>query len=121
MQEFPGEEISGVMMNVIKKRNKTGAMVLRETGTRSAVQIERWRLATIDSLKRLDDAIDRFECLRETGWETEQAADICFPILGIRTGTCYAYYKECEFMSLCKANPERVPVLLNLFKKREAR
>ena len=121
MQEFPGDPIDGVMINVIKKGHKTGRMVIRDTAKRTEIQMERWRLATIDSLKRLDDAIDRFETFRDTGMEIEPAADIAFPLLGIRTNTCYAYFKECEFMDLCKAPPERVPTLLNLFKKREAR
>lgn len=105
-QHFPEDALAGVMYNVLPKNrsaNSKFGVAERETGTRTPAQLERWRLTTLDTLRRIDEAVERFEELMKLGTASvEQAADYCFPLHGTRTSTCFAFNRDCEFSTLCQ-------------------
>jgi hypothetical protein len=102
---FPGQTINGVEMNILPKertKNSQFKACEREGTTRNPGQLERWRQTTINTLFSIDEAVNRFDRMMETGnFSLEYMANMCFPDRGTRNGRCGAY-GGCEYWDLCR-------------------
>jgi len=104
---WPERKFSGVLMNVLPKRDKlpkTTSILgaLRETATRTPAELARFQTTTRTVLEQIDSAVEGFEYSRSLGLSVERSADVAFPDLGTRTGECFSYNSPCEFFDLCK-------------------
>ena len=108
---FPDEKIEGVLGNVIvKSPGPKTPFVMRETGRRRDLDLEHFRLATIDVLKEIDRRVQGFQDDVDGEMLLETAAARWFPDHGTRTGQCNKY-RGCFFLSLC-ANKGREEQIL---------
>jgi hypothetical protein len=97
---FPGSKIEGVIGNVLVKGGKT-KKVERTRVSRAVLDIESFILATINVLKRIDEAVEGFWGEYWRGCTIQHAAMKYFPDHGTRTGYC-AEYGGCQFGVLCR-------------------
>ena len=97
---FPDEKIEGVIGNVIIKGG-VKKMVERVNVTRSKLDIESFILSAIDTLKRIDEAVEGFWNDYWKGIPVDHAIMRRFPDHGTRTGKC-AEYGGCQFRILCQ-------------------
>lgn len=105
---FPDTPLAGVLVNVIVKDRSVNSkfdVAERDTTTRSDAQLERWRSATLATLRDIDRRVEGFEQAagpQPTPEAIERAADDWFPVTGTRTGECGAFNRDCDFARLCQ-------------------
>jgi hypothetical protein len=113
---FPGEALAGVLVNVVVKNRSlksTFDIAERETTTRTAQQLDNFRLNTLDILHEINKRLEKFEETLKRSGDVEYAAQLWFPDHGTRTGCCTAYNSLCEYADLCKAPGREKSTLAN--------
>lgn len=104
---FPDLTLNGVLVSMTVRDKATGPMPLghntRETTIRSQGQLNRWKSSALSILQQIDESVGLYQSLIADGWEPEPASEQAFPDHGTRTGRCYAYFSQCQFLPLCQA------------------
>jgi hypothetical protein len=112
---FPGEQIDGVLCNVVIKKGKT-KIAIRESTRRDHHDFNTFRLSALDILQQIDHRTEGFSNDLDAGYPEEEAINRWFPDHGTKTGAC-ENYGGCEFQVLCR-NKDRVEANLKTFRPR---
>jgi hypothetical protein len=103
-QALPEVKVDGVLVNIVVKDrspNSKYGVAVREPTTRTAAQIEQWRIGACSIIDHINDAVGEFEQSLKDGYSINVAEASCFPVHGTRNGNCYAYGRPCDFADLC--------------------
>ena len=112
---FPGEQIDGVLCNVVIKKGKS-KIAIRESTRRDHHDFNTFRLSALDILQQIDHRTEEFSNDIDAGYLEEDAINRWFPDHGTKTGAC-ENYGGCEFQVLCR-NKDRVEQNLKAFRPR---
>lgn len=118
LPELPLEGVLANVMPVPRGASSKFRVAERETTKRSDWDLEVFRLDSIDILQQIDDRVGRWQDLVAGGMNPTNAARMCFPSHGTRTGRCNAY-RGCQFLRLC-SNKEREVEMLRNYRGRTA-
>ena len=101
---FPDVKISGAMINLLCKKkpsNKEIQAIMRRSTSFNEFDLLCYKDEVRDLLEQIDERVDKFNGLLDSGWPLEGAASKCFPRHGTRTGRCNAF-AGCVFKDLCE-------------------
>ena len=103
---FPDAAMDAIHLHIHIKgwstRSKFPQPVKFATTTRTAEQLERFRLQAVSLLREIEDTMAQYEQGQAAGVDLPHLMDSLFPEIGERTGECYSYNSTCQFEGLCR-------------------